>query len=145
MINSEEKGWLLCSYIYMVLLINTVPSPCPMQSNSRICSLSINTDDIIGRTSSTTCGDTDLSLDIGATASIINNKDNNYSGFMSLMPHTSKSAHGGGGGRHNNYRRRSSCSDHSSCWSLDPATATDSKFNTTDSTHRSYDWQKYEQ
>ena len=53
-----------------------------MQSNSRICLLCINADDISGRTSSTTCGDTDLSPDIGTTASIINNKVNKYSAWF---------------------------------------------------------------
>ena len=63
-----------------------MPSPCPMQSNSRICLLCINADDISGRTFSTTCGDTDLSMSTGATASIINNNDNNYYSFTSLIP-----------------------------------------------------------
>ena len=48
-------------------------SPCPIQSNSRIILLGINADDISGRTSSTTRGDTDLSLDGGATVDIIYN------------------------------------------------------------------------
>ena len=73
-------------FLIIIMILLTMPSPCPMQSNSRICLLCINDDDISGKTTSTTCDDTDLSLDTGATASIMNNKDNNYIGFISLIP-----------------------------------------------------------
>ena len=76
---NEVLLWWL-SQNRMACWYNTMLSPCPIQSNSRICLLCINADDISGWTSSAT----DLSLDVGAAVSIISNQDKYYSGFVSI-------------------------------------------------------------
>ena len=140
-IDSEEKGWLLCSY--GILLIK-----CPHHVRCSptvvyVCCVSMMTILVVEPLPQLAVTQI-YPWTMVLLQSIINITITVVS-YPALMPHTSKSAHGGGC-RHNNCRRRrNSCSDHLRCWSFDPATATDSKFNTTDDTHRSYDWQKYEQ